>query len=136
MMKIIITLLTLSVLLVLGSCKEKKQTETIVDIPAIIEDTVKPEPIVKEETPEGKPVIKKNEKYFLIAGCFEYKELADKLVSKLQKEGYDAKIIPYFENLYLVSYEGFGTPDEAKTALGELKKEKGKEKTWIYKAGK
>lgn len=135
MMKTIITLLMLSALFILGSCKGKKQTETVVVTPSIIEDTVKPEPVVKE-VPEEKPVIKKNEKYFLIAGCFEYKELADKLVSKLQGEGYDAKIIPYFENLYLVSYEGFATQAEAKTTLDELKKEKGKEKTWIYKAGK
>lgn len=113
------------------SCKEKKQP-TPPPPPAVVEDTVKPEPIVEEKIEQ--PVRNEIQKYFLIAGCFEYKENADKLCNRLQEQGYDSKIIPYFENLYLVSYNGYPTRQEALSALEKMKTEKGKEKTWVFKA--
>ena len=94
----------------------------------MVEDTIKPAPVV-EKIETVKPVKNEVQHYFLIAGCFEYKELCD----KLQKEGFDSKLIPYFENLYLVSYNGYATRKEALEALKELRQEKGKEKTWMYK---
>lgn len=116
------------------SCKQKKQTAPEPAPVVMVEDTVKPEPVHQEPEP---PKVVKNEiqHYFLVAGCFEYKELADKLCDKLQGQGFDSKIIPYFENLYLVTYNGYATRPEALEALKEIRKEKGKEKTWLYKAG-
>ena len=94
-----------------------------------------PEPVEEEEViEEVKPVRNEIQNYFLIAGCFEYKENADRLCEKLQRQGYDSKIITYFENLYLVSYNGFATRKEGLAALKDIRKEKGKEKTWLYKS--
>lgn len=126
----------LAVLLgLLISCKEKPQPLPVVEAPVAVKDTVEPalaeEELVVEEV---KPVRNEIQNYFLIAGCFEYKENADKLCEKLQRQGYDSKIITYFENLYLVSYNGFPTRKEGLEALKEIRKEPGKEKTWLYKS--
>lgn len=117
----------------LVSCKEKPEPLPVVEAPV----AVKEEPEPEEEVPavqEVKPVKNEIQNYFLIAGCFEYKENADKLCEKLQRQGYDSKIITYFENLYLVSYNGFPTRREGLAALKEIRKEAGKEQTWLYKS--
>ncbi len=126
----------LAVLLgLLISCKEKPQPLPVVEAPIAVKDTVEPVPAEEEQVVEEvKPVRNEIQNYFLIAGCFEYKENADKLCEKLQRQGYDSKIITYFENLYLVSYNGFPTRKEGLEALKEIRKEPGKEKTWLYKS--
>jgi len=126
----------LAVLLgLLISCKEKPQPLPVVEAPVAVKDTVEPAPAEEElVVEEVKPVRNEIQNYFLIAGCFEYKENADKLCEKLQRQGYDSKIITYFENLYLVSYNGFPTRKEGLEALKEIRKEPGKEKTWLYKS--
>lgn len=126
----------LTVLLgLLISCKEKPQPLPVVEAPVAVKDTVEPVPAEEEQVVEEvKPVRNEIQNYFLIAGCFEYKENADKLCEKLQRQGYDSKIITYFENLYLVSYNGFPTRKEGLEALKEIRKEPGKEKTWLYKS--
>lgn len=117
------------------SCKEKPQPLSVVEAPAVVKDTTEPTPAVEiEVVEEVKPIRNEIQKYFLIAGCFEYKENADRLCEKLQQKGYDSKIITYFENLYLVSYNGFPTRKEGLDALKEIRKESGKEKTWLYKS--
>lgn len=132
-MKTILALISICLICILVSCKEKKKPEPAPQPTVMVEDTIKPQPVI-EKVKEEKIVKNEIQNYFLIAGCFEYKELADKLCDKLQKQGFDSKIIPYYENLYLVSYNGYATRQEALEALKELKKEKGKEKTWIYKS--
>lgn len=129
-MKTIVLFFLLLLCCFLNSCKEKKQAEPTLEKPALVNDSIEPAPITEIE----KPVRNEVQHYFLIAGCFEYKELADKLCEKLQKEGFDSKIIPYYENLYLVSYIGYATSKEAQEALNTLKHESGKENTWIYHA--
>lgn len=129
-MKTITILFFFSLCCFFYSCKEKKQTEPVIEKPALVNDSIEPAPLTEIE----KPVKNEVQHYFLIAGCFEYKELADKLCEKLQQEGFDSKIIPYYENLYLVSYTGYATSQEAQEALNTLKHESGKEKTWIYHA--
>ncbi|WP_251621177.1 SPOR domain-containing protein [Odoribacter lunatus] len=124
-----------TLLCIIISCKEKKQPLPLVEAPVVVEkDTLPEDEPVVEIKEEVKPIRHEVQNYFLIAGCFEYKENADKLCNKLQKEGYDSKIITYFENLYLVSYDGFPTRKEGLQALKEIRKEKGKEKTWLYKS--
>ena len=120
---------------ILVSCKEKPQPLPVVEAPVVVKDTVEPTPVEEEQViEEVKPVKNEIQNYFLIAVCLEYKENADKLCEKLQRQGYDSKIITYFENLYLVSYNGFPTRKEGLTALKEIRKEPGKEKTWLYKS--
>lgn len=131
-MKTILAFITVCLICSVLSCKEKKQPAPEPAPAPMVEDTIKPAPVV-EKIETVKPVKNEVQHYFLIAGCFEYKELADKLCDKLQKEGFDSKLIPYFENLYLVSYNGYATRKEALEALKELRQEKGKEKTWMYK---
>ncbi|MDR0981833.1 MAG: SPOR domain-containing protein [Culturomica sp.] len=119
-----ILLLSLA-LLSLVACKEKP---TPPPPPAPVEQAPPPPPpapVVEVKKP-------KIQNFFLIAGCFEYKENADKLSAKLNDNGYDSKVLTYYENLYLVSYDGFPTKQEALTALEDIKKEKGKEGTWVY----
>lgn len=119
----------------LMSCKEKPQPLPVVEAPVVVKDTVEPAPVVEEQMIEEiKPVKNEIQNYFLIAGCFEYKENADKLCEKLQRQGYDSKIITYFENLYLVSYNGFPTRKEGLAALKKIRQEADKEKTWLYKS--
>ena len=120
----------------LVSCKEKPQPLPVVEAPVAVKDTVddsqdEEDILVVEDV---KPVRNEIQNYFLIAGCFEYKENADRLCEKLQRQGYDSKIITYFENLYLVSYNGFATRKEGLAALKEIRQEAGKEKTWLYKS--
>lgn len=129
-MKVLISFICVAVFFVFSACKEKKQPVAITE-EIVVKDTVVN---TTPELPVEKKVKNENQNFFLVAGCFEYKELADKLNAKLQNEGYDSRIVPYYENLYLVSYNGYATLEEARAALKELKKEKGKEQTWIYKS--
>ena len=115
-----------------SSCAEKtvkKETvQTVQKETIIVKDTV----YVKKEEPKVEPV-KAAPAYFLITGCFEYKNNADRLCEKLQKEGYkNALVMPYFENLYLVAYEGYATHQEAVTAVRKLHKIPGNEEAWIH----
>ncbi|MDL2231229.1 SPOR domain-containing protein [Porphyromonadaceae bacterium OttesenSCG-928-L07] len=127
-MKITYALIAALLCCCLISCK-KKPAPKPKPVPAAVKEPVKKAPVVEEVKT---PVRNKIQNHFLIAGCFEYKENADRLSEKLQQEGYDSRIIPYFENLYLVSYDGFSTKQEALNALKEISKEKGKEVTWVY----
>lgn len=130
-MKTIIALISIALSCAFLSCKEKK-TAIPAEAPVIVEDSVKTVAVI--EIKEEKPARKENQKYFLIAGCFEYKENADRLIARLREEGYDSRLVPYYENLYLVCYDGYPTLSEARNAMDKLKIEQGKEKTWIYKS--
>ena len=120
----------LSGICILSSCKKKEEPKQI--------ETTQPQKVVEEkkvETPkvEAKPVIQETPHYFLIAGCFEYLENANKLYSKLQKEGFpNAKVLTYYENLYLVSYEGYARKADALNALKAMKEKPDKKGTWLH----
>lgn len=118
----------------LVSCKEKPQPLPVVEAPVAVKDSTDTQDEDVLVVEDVKPVRNEIQNYFLIAGCFEYKENADKLCEKLQRQGYDSKVITYFENLYLVSYNGFPTRKEGLAALKEIRQEPGKEKTWLYKS--
>lgn len=117
---------------VLISCKEKPKPQPIVETPVPTDTIVEAPPVVKQEKKEVKR--NENQKFFLIAGCYEYTENAQKKQKELAQKGYDSRIIDYFENLYLVSYNGFSSSTEALAALKEIRKEPGKKDTWLYKA--
>ncbi len=60
-------------------------------------------------------------KFHVVGGCFSVEANAEKLVKRLQKKGYDARLIGTFKNLYTVSYQSYATREEAVQLLGEVK---------------
>lgn len=128
-MRTIVILVALSFLFSLSSCKKKKETKTI-EAPKteIVETTPAPAPVEVKEEP--KPVVREMN-YFLVAGCFKVKENADRFSARLVSEGYNSKIMPFY-NLYMVTYDGFETRREAQDALNRIVQEPGKELTWVY----
>lgn len=125
-MRTIAILIAISFLFSLSSCKKKKKE--IIEAPKTqVVETPKPEPVavVKEA-----PVVRQMN-YFLIAGCFKIKSNADHLNATLINEGHDSKIIPYY-NMYMVSYKGYETRQEAQVALNRIVLEPGRFQTWVY----
>lgn len=125
-MRTIVILIAISFLFSLSSCKKKKKE--IIEAPKTqVVETPKTEPVaVVKETP-----VVRQMNYFLIAGCFKIKSNADHLTASLNNEGYDSKIIPYY-NMYMVTYKGYETRQEAQDALNRIVLESGKSKTWVY----
>ncbi len=128
-MRTIVILVALSFLFSLSSCKKKKTATIEAPKTEIAETTPAPAP-VPEVKEEPKPVVREMN-YFLVAGCFKVKSNADNLNARLVSEGYNSKIMPYY-NLYMVTYQGFETRQEAQSALNRMVQEPGKELTWVY----
>ncbi len=72
-------------------------------------------------------------KYQLIGGCFSDKSNAARLVSKLQDQGYEAKIFDKKGGLYRVTYGGFATQKEARIALKKVQANTNAS-AWLYKS--
>ena len=124
-MKITVILLALS-LLCLFSCKDKKVKEELTTQKV---EVAKPEPVAPPKE-EPKPVVKQVN-YYLVAGCFKIPENAERLQAKLIQEGYDSRIVPFY-NMSMVTYDGYETRKEAQVALNRIVREPGKERTWVY----
>jgi hypothetical protein len=60
-------------------------------------------------------------KFQIIGGCFSDKHNAARLVSKLQNQGYSAKIFDKKGKLYRVTYGGFAHQNEARKELKKVK---------------
>ena len=58
-------------------------------------------------------------------------ENAERLQAKLIQEGYDSRIVPFY-NMSMVTYDGYETRKEAQVALNRIVREPGKELTWVY----
>ena len=127
-MKITVILLALS-LLCLFSCKDKKVKEELTTQKVEVVEVAKPEPVAPPKE-EPKPVVKQ-ENYYLVAGCFKIPENAERLQAKLIQEGYDSRIVPFY-NMSMVTYDGYETRKEAQVALNRIVREPGKERTWVY----
>ncbi len=104
------------------------QTEEIKEEDIIEEETTKQEenPVVEE------PVVEtfnaSGKKYYVIAGCFENENNADKMVNKLRNEGYaNAQKFGKIGRLHAVCYSYF---DNKKDALNEIAKI-GTEQAWL-----
>lgn len=128
-MKIIAILLTLSLIGIFSSCKNKKQKAELTTQKVEVVEVAKPE-TVEPAREEPKPVVKQIN-YYLVAGCFKVRENAERLNAKLRNEGYDSKILPFY-NMSMVTYDGYETRQEAQVALNRLVKEPGKELAWVY----
>ena len=127
-MKITVILLALS-LLCLFSCKDKKVKEELTTQKVEVVEVAKPEPVAPPKE-EPKPVVKQVN-YYLVAGCFKIPENAERLQAKLIQEGYDSRIVPFY-NMSMVTYDGYETRKEAQVALNRIVREPGKERTWVY----
>lgn len=128
-MRIIIILLALSLVGLFTSCKNKKKNLELTEEKVEIVEVAKPEPVVTPKE-EPKPVVKQVN-YYLVAGCFKVRENAERLNAKLSDEGYDSRILPFY-NMSMVTYDGYETRQEAQDALNKIVRETGKELTWVY----
>lgn len=128
-MRTVIILLVLSFVGFFSSCKDKKKNVELTEEKVEVVETAKPEPV---ETPreEPKPVIKQAN-FYLVAGCFRVSENAERLNAKLINEGYDSKILPFY-NMSMVTYDGYQTRREAQVALNRIVQQPGKQLTWVY----
>jgi nucleoid DNA-binding protein len=72
--------------------------------------------------------------YYIVGGCFQYKENAVGFVSKLKRRGYDAIIIDLHKGLYRVGIEGTQTKDLGITRLNALRNE-GFKDAWLLRKG-
>lgn len=59
--------------------------------------------------------------YHIIAGCFEYEQLADTLVKDLKKEGYNARKVGKTSGLTAVSADSYASREKAEQALKDFK---------------
>lgn len=128
-MRIIIILLALLCVGLFTACKDKKKKAELTEQKVEVLEVTQPEPVAPPQE-EPKPVVKQVN-YYLVAGCFKVYDNAERLNAKLLNEGYDSKIIPFY-NMSMVTYNGYETRQEAQQALNQIVREAGKELTWVY----
>lgn len=128
-MRIIVFLLALSIVGLFSSCKDKKKKNVLTEQKVEVVEVAKPEPVAPP-VEEPKPVVKQVN-YYLVAGCFKVRENAERLNAKLLDEGYDSRVLPFY-NMSMVTYNGYETREEAQVALNRIVNEPGKEMTWVY----
>lgn len=103
--------------------------ETPKATPAAIESEI---PKIKEPALEAVLEAETVLNFHLVAGCFSSNTNAQKLVSNLQSEGFDASIIGQnATGLYRVAYQSFSNREEAISKMQNLK-DSGKS-TWLLK---
>ncbi len=128
-MKIIVILLSLLIVGLLSSCQQKKNRANLTKQNV---EVVKPVPEKsKESVSEEMENPVKQMHYYVVAGCFEYKENAERLNALLIQEGFESQILPFY-NLNMVTYKGYETREEAQVALNRMVLEPGKEEIWVY----
>lgn len=127
-MRIAVILLALCMAGIFGSCK-KKAKEVMTPQQVEVAEVAQPEPVEPKQE-EPKPVVKQIN-YYLVAGCFKVRSNAEHLHAKLISEGYDSRILPFYD-MNMVTYEGFETRQEAQVALNRIVRKAGKEDTWVY----
>lgn len=128
-MRIIVILLALLWVGLFTACKDKKKNVQLTEQKVEVLEVAQPEPVAPPKE-EPKPVYKQVN-YYLVAGCFKVYDNAERLNAKLLSQGYDSKIVPFY-NMSMVTYDGYETRQEAQHALNQIVKEPGKELTWVY----
>lgn len=128
-MRIVVTLLALSLIVLLFSCKNKKSDAELTKEKVEVVEVTQPETVTPPK--EEPKVVEKRINFYLVAGCFKVKENALRLNAKLLDEGYDSQIVPFY-NMSMVTYDGYETRQEAQAALNKIVRETGKELTWVY----
>ena len=79
-----------------------------------------------DNTTVVKEALKQDLKYHVMGGCFSNKRNAEKLVKKLIRKGYDARLLGKFKNLHAVSFGSFTSNNDARTLLSKVKSEENK----------
>ena len=79
------------------------------------------EEIKKDNTRVINEVSSKELRFHVMGGCFSNLSNAEKLVSKLQKNGYDARLLGKYKSLHAVSFGSFATREDAIKLLSEVK---------------
>ncbi|MCY1636686.1 SPOR domain-containing protein [Marinifilum sp. D737] len=131
-------ILLLSVLICgigLSSCKEeakepvkKETTKKVAKKKEVKKPTAKP-----VEKKKLEPVVEKvPNKYFLIVASFENKTNAEKLKSKLKKEGYISDIHNAKNGFFRVSYKAFSDRKLAFQELASVRSTEEHKDTWLY----
>lgn len=64
--------------------------------------------------------------FHVMGGCFSSKKNAEKLVSKLNQKGFDARLLGEYKNLYAVSFGSFASKQAAVDLLKEVKSSENK----------
>ncbi len=124
-MRYVVILSALIVAGLLSSCQQKKNKAALTTQKVEVAEPV----IESAPKEEVKPVKQMN--YYVVAGCFEFKENAERLNAKLIEEGFDSKILPFY-HLNMVTYNGYENREEAQVALNKLVLEPDKECVWVY----
>lgn len=62
-----------------------------------------------------------NLKFHVMGGCFSNKRNAEKLVKRLIKKGYNARLLGEFKNLHAVSFGSFALDEDARELLAKVK---------------
>ena len=116
----------------MSACKEEKKTlKSQKTTKKIVEAKAEQKKPAEKVVP--KEVTKKAiNKYFLISASFKNQAYANRMQSKLQKEGYDSQIIPGPNNFYRVSYKEFSNRTEAFKELKIARSTKGRESVWLH----
>ncbi|WP_282016465.1 SPOR domain-containing protein [Marinifilum flexuosum] len=131
-------ILLLSVLICgigLSSCKEeakepvkKETTKKVAKKKEVKKPT--PKPVEKKKL---EPVVEKvPNKYFLIVASFENKTNAEKLQSRLKKDGYVSDIHNAKNGFFRVSYKAFSDRKLAFQELASVRATEEHKDTWLY----
>ena len=75
----------------------------------------------KNKTKSSVSISNEELKYHLISGCFSVRSNADRMVSKIRKEGYNASIIDQRGGLYRVSAASFARREEAVASIDQIR---------------
>lgn len=89
---------------------------------SILVDNRSEETILEEDNTEVKmPPLTTKLKFHVMGGCFSNQSNAEGLVSRLNKEGYQARLLGNYKNLHAVSYSSFATREEAVELLSKVR---------------
>jgi hypothetical protein len=110
--------------------------EPSIDQTAVTETASAPAP-VEEEKIEAVPVVVKpveiEPSYFVIAGSFPEKAVAEQFKEKMISNGYNKAQIISINGKNRVAIEGFASKEDAQVALSTYRAIKGFESTWVLK---
>lgn len=126
-LKVIIYLISI---LLLGSCNDKSSSKTKVNAQSA--------QLVKKVEAPAKPIVPITQStaptlnFHVIAGCFAIESNAICLTNKLNKDGFNAIMIPFRNDQNLVSFGAYQTREEAQQVLNLISYRQKLDGLWIY----
>ncbi len=108
---------------------EEQPVGPIAENKEVIPETEIEEEAIPQKAP---PAATAGAKYFIVADCFKYIELAEKRVQALQSEGFSSVLAGQTkQGLHIVAYSGFATREQAEEELKKIKADKNPH-AWLY----